>query len=100
MEIQAQLHQYLKELHLPTVRACYAQVAQQAMAETLSYERYLLEVLARESERREHDRIERRLRESRLPREKTLLAFDQQRLPARVRQQVAALRDGSFLDRC
>lgn len=99
MEGPARLQAYLKELHLPTVRACYAELARAAAAETLTYEQYLLEVVTRESEHREHERIERRLRESRLPREKSLAAFDQQRLPPRARAQFAALLDGSFVDR-
>lgn len=97
--ISARLHAYLKELHLPTVRACYSELARQATAETLSYEQYLHEVLARESEHRGRERIERRLRESRLPREKSLAAFDLQRLPPRARAQIAALLDGGFVDR-
>jgi DNA replication protein DnaC len=99
MDTAAQLHHYLKELCLPTVRACYAEIARQATAETLSYERFLLEVVAQEAEARSQHRIERRLKESRLPVEKSLATFDPSRLPARVRQQLAALRDGSFLDR-
>jgi DNA replication protein DnaC len=99
MDLHPQLQRYLKELHLPTVRACYAELAREATAETLSYEQYLLEVVTRESEHREQERIERRLRESRLPREKTLEAFDRQRLGSRARAQFAALLEGSFVDR-
>ena len=97
--VQARLNAYLKELHLPTVRSCYSELAQQATAETLSYEQYLHELVARESEHRGRERLERRLRESRLPREKSLAAFDLQRLPPKARAQTAALLDGSFVDR-
>lgn len=99
MDLQSQLQRYLKELHLPTIRACYGELAREAVAETLAYEQYLLQLVLRESEHREQERLERRLRESRLPREKSLAAFDRQRLPARVRAQFAALLDGSFVDR-
>lgn len=99
METHAQLHAYLKELCLPTVRRCYSELARQATAETLSYEQYLEEVLAQESEHRGRERLERRLRESRLPREKTLAAFDLRRLPPKARAQAAALLDGSFVGR-
>jgi DNA replication protein DnaC len=99
METAAQLHHYLKELCLPTIRSCYAEVARQATAETLSYAQFLLEVVAREAEVRRQHRIARRLTESRLPLEKSLATFEASRLPDRVRQQLAALRDGSFLDR-
>jgi len=97
--LQAQLHEGLRQLHLPTMRDCYGEVANQAVQETLSYERFLLELVRREVEVRGQHRVERRLRESKLPLEKSLERFDLGRLPAKVRQQVAALLDGSFLDR-
>jgi DNA replication protein DnaC len=93
------LEAHLKELHLPTVRACYLDVARQARQESLSYEHFLQELLERECEVRQGHRIERRLRESRLPLEKSLENFDLTRLPAKVRQQVKVLLDGSFLER-
>ncbi len=98
-EPQRQLQECLQALHLPTVRECYPEVAHLAGRETLSYEQFLLEVLQRECEVRGRQRIERRLRESRLPLEKSLAAFDRERLPTKVRQQLAALLDGSFLER-
>jgi DNA replication protein DnaC len=99
MESQTQLHSYLQELCLPHVRECYPEVARQAIAEGLSYEQFLLEVVAREVQSRRQHRIERLRHESRLPSAKTLARFDQSRLPGRVRQQVAVLREGGFLDR-
>lgn len=95
----ARLHSHLKELMLPTIRECYPEVARQATQETLSYEEFLLELLVRESEVRGQHRIQRRLHESRLPLEKNLAAFNLERLPDKVKQQFAALRDGSFLER-
>ncbi|MGH8566750.1 MAG: IS21-like element helper ATPase IstB [Gammaproteobacteria bacterium] len=99
MESGTRLNSYLQELCLPRVRECYPEVARQAIAEGLSYEQFLLEVVAREAHARRQHRIERLLHESRLPIAKTLAGFDQNRLPARVRQQVAVLREGSFLER-
>jgi DNA replication protein DnaC len=93
------LTQYLTELHLPTVRACLDEVCALASRETLSYEQFLLLLLERECEVRSANRIERLMKESRLPREKSLKSFDLRRLPLRVAQQVGALLDGSFLDR-
>ena len=89
----------LKELHLPTVRECYSEVARQATQESLSYEGFLGELLGRECQVRAQHRIERRLRESKLPLEKSLDSFDLLRLPLKVRQQFAVLLDGSFLER-
>ena len=63
---------YLKELHLPTIRECFEDIARMAQQESLSYECYLLELAERECEARRQRRIERLLRESRLPLEKNL----------------------------
>jgi DNA replication protein DnaC len=99
MEATTELHSYLKELRLPTIRRCYTRVAEQAVQEGLPYERFLLELVERESEARRQHRVERRLRESRLPLNKNLDTFDRARLSTRVQQQLGALLDGAFLDR-
>jgi DNA replication protein DnaC len=98
-ELKTSLTKCLKELHLPTVRACYEEEAERARQETLAYEHYLAEVMEREGEVRRHNRIQRLLRESKLPLEKSLEAFDMDRLPSMLAAQVDALLDGSFLDR-
>lgn len=97
--IRAQLVEHLKELRLPAIRNCYEQEAQRAQQETLSYEQYLFELAGRECEARRQHRVERFLRESRLPIDKSLDAFDMKRLPRKVAQQVRTLLDGSFLER-
>ena len=90
---------YLKELHVPTIRECFEDIARTAEQESLSYERYLLELAEKECEARRDRRIGRLLRESRLPLEKNIDSFDLKRLPVKVRQQVTTLLDGTFLDR-
>lgn len=97
-QIRTALLENLKELHLPTMRACFEESAQQADKETLSYEQYLLGLSERECEARRRNRIVKLLRESELPREKTLANFDMKRLPAKVGRQLKALLNGSFLD--
>ena len=89
----------LKELHLPTARACYAELAASARKEELTHEAYLLEVMQRECQGRRQHRVERLLRESRLPLEKSLGAFDLKRLPGTVSAVVRTLVEGSFVDR-
>ncbi|WP_169747255.1 ATP-binding protein [Edaphobacter aggregans] len=89
----------LKTLHLPAMRDCFEQAAQHAEKETLSYEQYLLELSERECESRRHNRIAALLRESGLPREKTMANFDLKRLPVKAGRQLKALVDGGFLDR-
>ncbi len=96
---KAQLIDNLKELHLPAMRSGFEEVALHAQQESQSYERYLLELTERECQARRGNRIERSLRDSRLPAEKTLESLDLKRLPVKVVQQVRALLDGTFADR-
>lgn len=97
--VRPALQEQLKELRLPTVRQCYEETARQAERETLSYERYLLEVITRECEQRRKTRVERLLRESELPLEKSLPNFDVKRLPTKAQRQLKALLEGDFLNR-
>ena len=98
-DVKASLVAYLKELHLPSIRASFEEQARRAEQETLSYEQYLLELCRQECESRRAHRIERLLRQSRIPAEKDLPSFDLKRLPLKVARQVRTLLDGSFLDR-
>jgi len=97
--IKAELTQNLKHLHLPTIRECYEETAQQAERETLSYERYLHEVVQRECDERLENRTAKMLRESQLPLEKSLEMFDVRRLPPKASRQMRTLLDGGFLER-
>jgi len=82
------------------MRDSFEELAHRAQQESHSYERYLLELAERECQARRGRRVERLLRESRLPLAKTLEAMDLKRLPPKVVQQVRGLLDGTFLDRC
>ena len=96
---KAQLIDNLKELHLPAMQNGFEEVALRAQQESQSYERYLLELTERECQARQANRIERLLKDSRLPLAKTLESLDLKRLPVKVVQQVRALLDGTFADR-
>ena len=93
------LEDHLRELHFPTVRSSFEEMARRAEQETLSYERYLLELTERECQVRRQNRVERWLRQSKLPLEKDLPGFDLKRLPAKIARQVRTLLDGTFVDR-
>ncbi len=67
VDVKAELTQRLEYPHLPMVRQCHEEVAQQAERESLSYERYLREVIQREYEERQENRTAKMLRESQLP---------------------------------
>jgi hypothetical protein len=56
--LAAQLDDCLKELRLPSVRACYPELVEQATQESLGYERFLFELMDREREGRWQRRIE------------------------------------------
>src|SRR6476659_763070 len=94
-DVKETLAGYLKELHLPAFRSSYEELARQAQQEGHSYEQYLLGLAQRECQERRQRRIERLLRASRLPLEKSWPALDLKRLPAKVVQQVRSLVEGS-----
>jgi DNA replication protein DnaC len=99
-DMKTQLTENLKDLHLPAIRGCFEAQARQAQQESQSYERYLLDLTEREIQARRGRRIDRLLRESRLPPGKDLPSLDLKRLPPKVVQQIRALLDGGFADRC
>jgi DNA replication protein DnaC len=98
-DVGRDLERGLRELCLSAMRSCYEDLARTAVQEAWSHERFLLELVRQECEVRQHNRIERLLKDSRLPLDKNLPAFELPRLPVKLRQQVAALLDGAFLDR-
>jgi DNA replication protein DnaC len=100
VDVKAALTDSLAELHLPTVRRTYEEAARLAERETLSYERYLLDLVTRECEDRQQKRIQRLLRQSRIPPEKALANFNLKRLPPKVALVTKSLIEGEFLDRC
>ncbi len=94
------LNEGLKAHRLPTQRNDFPEEADQARAESLSYEQFLLELVERECDVRRQHRIERALRVSGLPLAKTLKSFDRKRLPRKVDAHINVLLEGAFLDRC
>lgn len=93
------LEECLRELHLPAIRSYYKDAAEEALKDSLSYENYLSTLVQRECEERFNNRIERRLRESRLSLNKNFETFEMSRLPLKLRQQLNYLTDGGFIDR-
>ena len=73
---EATIQQQCKQLHLPAVAAQCARLAEQAVRERQTHLGYLEALLGSEMEERERRLIERRLRDARLPRMKTLEEFD------------------------
>ena len=98
-QLQNDLLVCLKALCLPTIRKSYAQQADLARRESLSYEHYLLELARQEREVRRSNRIARFLRDAKLPLEKSLQTFNRARLPRKIDMQLSHLLEGDFLDR-
>jgi DNA replication protein DnaC len=80
-----------RELHLPTIAAEAARIADDAAKERLTHRAFLAEVLAAEVEERANRRRTRRLLEARFPRMKRLEDFDCTVAPGIPPATVAAL---------
>jgi DNA replication protein DnaC len=93
------LNEQLKELRLPAFREQFQPLADQAAREGLSYPQYLGELTSRECQARNHSRVQRLMRNSRLLQGKTWDQFQWSRVPLQVARQLQSLRDGTFLSR-
>jgi DNA replication protein DnaC len=89
----------LRSFRLKGFEENYELIAEHANGESLTYESFLYELSKVEAEERKNRRVERRLKESRLPRDKTLETFDLSRVPSVSKQLVAQLCEGTIVDR-
>lgn len=97
--LKAELKDSLRLLRLPEFLAQHSQQSAVAMAESWTYDQYLLRLCQLELQQREARKRRKLLQASRLPREKTLDNFERSRLKRNVERQFAALLDGEFLKR-
>jgi len=91
------IDQHCKQLRLSALAQTIPQALELASQEQWSLESFLVYLLEQEVSQRQQRRIERLLRQSRLPTNKTLDHFDQARLPLRVRRQIPWLVQGEFI---
>ena len=91
------LKMLLKSFKLPAFIANFEEMARTAERETLTYERYLHGLSQLEAYERHNRKIAVLLKQSGLPREKTLQAFQMDRLPKKIRALLPTLCEGSFL---
>ena len=89
----------LRALKLPTIARHAEEVAQIAEREGWSFVRYLHHLVELEVHERRRRRIERNLRQSELPPDKTLATLTRARLPAKIAKQLPTLCEGTFLAR-
>jgi DNA replication protein DnaC len=99
MSEEPTLRMLLKSFHLPAFAANYEELARKAEKEGLTYEQYLHELAQLEAYERQNRKIALLLKQSKLPREKTLGTFEQNRLPKKIRSVLPTLCEGSFLSR-
>lgn len=89
----------LRALKLPTIARHAEEVAQVAEREGWSFVRYLHHLVELEVHERRRRRIERNLRQSELPPDKTLATLTRSRLPAKIAKLLPTLCEGAFLAR-
>jgi DNA replication protein DnaC len=92
------LQRLLERLNLGGMATAFAALALKAAKEGLSHEAYLYELAQQEVALRGQRRVERLLRQSGLPREKTFRTLDLERFPPALRLQIERLKSGTFLE--
>jgi len=89
----------LRALKLPTICRHAEEIARLAEREGWTFERYLHHLVELESLERRRRRLERYLKESELPRDKTLATLQRARVPTKVLKQLPTLCEGGFVER-
>jgi DNA replication protein DnaC len=91
------LEEQLTALHMAAVQTQYRPLAQEAAQRNWSYETYLAQLIALETERRTRNRHVRRIKDAKFPLLKELADFDFQAIPRLNKQQILALAEGAYL---
>ena len=89
----------LRALKLPAFSRYAEEIAAKAEREGWTFGRYLQHLAELEVDERRVRRVERALRASDLPAEKTLATLNRARIPQKVMKQLPALCDGGFVER-
>lgn len=97
--VERAVDEALKSLHLPAIKATWKETSRKAVKEDLPPASFLLDLLTREVESRRHNRVERLLRQSHLPLEKSQATYDPSRLGTTLSRQVKVLMEGAFVGR-
>jgi DNA replication protein DnaC len=96
---EAAIDQHCRLLRLPTIAAQCQRLAKDAVQQRQPYLTYLAELLSAEVDERERHTIERRIKEARLPRIKTLEDFDFSAAPLVSAPQIRELAEGGYINR-
>jgi len=95
---QATIAQHCKALRMPAVASQFVGLADEAVRERQTHLDYLEALLEAEVEERERNTVQRRLREARLPRMKTLEEFDFAQAPQVSAAQLQKLAEGGYIE--
>ena len=96
MTTELLLDHLTKQLRIPTISAQYRSLAREAENRNLSYEEFLLALLEAESESREENQRQRRLKQATFPVQKTLDSYDFSLMPSLNRM---TLSKGDFVEK-
>jgi len=88
-----------RALKIPTVARHAEEIARLAERESWTFERYLHHLVELEVHERRRRRIERHLKESDLPADKTLATITRARVPTKVLKTLPTLCEGGFVER-
>jgi len=94
-----ELFELLRELKLPGFVARHGELAAEAERAGWGFERFLRALAEAEIDQRHQKRLERLLKASKLPLEKSLATLDTARFPVPVRRMLPTLCDGGFVER-
>ena len=95
----ATIKQHCKMLRMPTIAAQFSTLAEQAVREKQTHTGYLEALLNAETEERERNTIDRRIKEAHLPRVKTLEEFDYTQAPLVTAAKMRELAEGGYIER-
>ncbi len=95
----ATIAQHCKVLRMPTMASQFSTLAEQAIREKRTHLGYLDALLTAEIEEREKNTIDRRIKEARLPRVKTLEEFNFAQSPQVDAAKLRDLAEGGYIDR-
>lgn len=87
----------LKQLKMPTVLRHYQALSATAVGNDWTFPQYLSGLLELEMEERKRGRLERYLRQSRLPEGKTMATLNMKNFSEKVRRQTQGLLEGQFV---
>ncbi len=95
---QSELESLLRAFHLPSFVSNYQQFARQSEKERIDHVGYLFQLAKTESEERYNRRTEKLIRQSKIPRGKTISSFNFSRFDGLSESQVREFCEGGCLD--